>query len=100
MDDEDAEWEKFQKGLTKREKVLEGKSKLSHPVHCPLFTDDKQEFWWVYVCDRNNHKLITFPYQVSNPSQDRLIVSYLSDIWVRMSGGSWKVALCGNCSYW
>lgn len=43
--DEDAEWERFQKGMVKKEKVLEGQSKLSHSVHCPLFTDDKQEYW-------------------------------------------------------
>ena len=62
--DEDEEWEKFQKGLTKRDKILEGKSKMSHSVHCPYFPDDKQEFWWIYVCDRKNHKLITVPHQV------------------------------------
>lgn len=71
-EDEDAEWEKFQKGLTKREKVLEGKSKMSHSVHCPFFTDDKQEFWWVYVCDRKNHKLITVPYHVSVSASEGL----------------------------
>ena len=64
--DEDAEWERFQKGITKKEKVLEGKSKVSHSVHCPFFTDDKQEYWWVYVCDRKNHKLITVPYHVTD----------------------------------
>ncbi|MCL4123746.1 UNVERIFIED_CONTAM: hypothetical protein GTU68_058152 [Idotea baltica] len=64
--DEDAEWEKFQRGLTKREKVLEGKSKLSHSVHSPYFTDDKQEYWWTYVCDRKKHMLITAPYQITN----------------------------------
>ncbi|XP_076062553.1 translocation protein Sec63 isoform X2 [Oratosquilla oratoria] len=65
-DDDDAEWEKFQKGLTKREKALEGKSKISHSVHCPYFTEDKQEFWWVYVSDRKKHMVITAPYQVTN----------------------------------
>lgn len=62
--DDDAEWEKFQKGLTKREKALEGKSRMSHAVHCPYFPDDKQEYWWTYVCDRKKHMLITAPYQV------------------------------------
>ncbi|KAL7639786.1 UNVERIFIED_CONTAM: hypothetical protein RMT77_009196 [Armadillidium vulgare] len=64
--DEDAEWEKFQRGLTKREKVLEGKSKLSHCVHSPYFTDDKQEYWWAYVCDRKKRSLITAPFQITN----------------------------------
>ena len=44
-DDEDQEWARFQNKLNKREKALEGKSRLSHSVHCPYFTDDKQEFW-------------------------------------------------------
>ncbi|XP_045583625.1 translocation protein SEC63 homolog isoform X1 [Procambarus clarkii] len=64
--DDDAEWEKFQKGLTKREKALEGKSRMSHAVHCPYFPDDKQEYWWTYVCDRKKHMLITAPYQITN----------------------------------
>lgn len=64
--DDDAEWERFQKGLTKREKALEGKSKLSHTVHCPFFPEDKQEYWWTYVCDRKKHLLITAPYQITN----------------------------------
>ena len=45
----------------RREKVLEGKSRVSHSVHCPYFTDDKQEFWWVYIADRKNHALVTPP---------------------------------------
>ncbi|KAK7063040.1 secretory subunit [Halocaridina rubra] len=64
--DDDAEWERFQKGLTKREKALEGKSKVSHSVHCPYFPEDKQEYWWTYVCDRRKHMLITAPYMITN----------------------------------
>lgn len=64
--DDDAEWERFQKGLTKREKALEGKSKMSHTVHCPFFPEDKQEYWWTYVCDRKKHMLVTAPYQITN----------------------------------
>ena len=45
----------------RKEKVLEGKSRVSHSVHCPYFTDDKQEYWWVYIADRKNHALITPP---------------------------------------
>merc|ERR1712020_105450 len=63
VDDEDdeAEWERFQRKLNKREKALEGKSRVSHSVHCPYFTDDKQEFWWCYISDRKSHALVTPP---------------------------------------
>ncbi|XP_037785424.1 translocation protein SEC63 homolog isoform X1 [Penaeus monodon] len=64
--DDDAEWERLQRGLTKREKALEGKSKISHTVHCPYFPEDKQEYWWTYVCDRKKHMLITAPYLITN----------------------------------
>ncbi|XP_027216422.1 translocation protein SEC63 homolog isoform X1 [Penaeus vannamei] len=64
--DDDAEWERLQRGLTKREKALEGKSKMSHTVHCPYFPEDKQEYWWTYVCDRKKHMLITAPYLITN----------------------------------
>ena len=52
--------------FSRREKALEGKSKISHSVHCPYFTDDKQEFWWVFIADRKNHALITPPNHVTN----------------------------------
>lgn len=64
-DDDDTEWEKFQTKLSKREKVLEGRSKQSHSVHCPFFPEDKQEYWWVYICDRKSRTLLTSPYHVT-----------------------------------
>lgn len=65
-EEEEAEWERFQKKINKREKALEGKSKISHSVHCPFFPDDKQEFWWCYIADRKNHALITPPNHVTS----------------------------------
>jgi len=65
-DMEDQEWARFQKKLNKREKALEGRSKVSHSVHCPYFTDDKQEHWWVYISDRKSHSLVTPPYHVTS----------------------------------
>lgn len=62
---EQVEWEKIQQKLNKREK-LEGKSKLSHSVHCPAFPEDKQEYWWTYICDRKSRTLLTAPYHVTN----------------------------------
>merc|ERR1712192_269485 len=60
------EWARFQRGVNKREKALSGKSRVSHSVHCPYYTDDKQEYWWVYICDRKTHSLITPPYHLTN----------------------------------
>lgn len=65
VDDDDEEWERFQKKLNKREK-LEGKSKLSHSVHCPYFPEDKQEYWWTYICDRKSRTLLTAPHHVTS----------------------------------
>merc|ERR1712192_305820 len=63
---EDQKWARFQRGVNKREKALSGKSRVSHSVHCPYYTDDKQEYWWVYICDRKTHSLITPPYHLTN----------------------------------
>merc|ERR1712154_477773 len=63
---EDQEWARFQRGVNKREKALSGKSRVSHSVHSPYFTDDKQEFWWVYISDRKSHSLITPPYHLTS----------------------------------
>lgn len=64
--EEDAEWEKFQQKVSKKDKALETKSKRSHSVHCPFFPEDKQEYWWVYLADKKKHALITVPYLVTN----------------------------------
>ncbi|KAJ8947406.1 hypothetical protein NQ318_009612 [Aromia moschata] len=64
-EDDDQEWEKFRK-IHEREKSLEGKSKSSHPVHCPLFPHDKQEYWWTYICDRKSRTLLTAPYHITS----------------------------------
>lgn len=60
------EWERFQKKINKRDKVLEGRSKQSHSVHCPYFPIDKQEYWWTYICDRKSKTLLTAPYHVTS----------------------------------
>lgn len=65
-DNEEEEWARFQKGMNRREKALAGKSRVSHSVHCPYYTDDKQEFWWVYISDRKTHSLITPPYHLTS----------------------------------
>ena len=75
---------RFQKGMNRREKAIHGKSRISHSVHCPYYTDDKQEFWWVferlpvdgaycinfgrwvYISDRKTHSLITPPYHLTS----------------------------------
>ncbi|XP_033224436.1 translocation protein SEC63 homolog [Belonocnema kinseyi] len=66
VDDDDMEWERFQQRSKKREKVLEGRSNLSHEVHCPLFPDIKQEYWWVYICDRKSRSLLTAPVHITS----------------------------------
>lgn len=60
---------RFQQRISKRERVLEGRSNLSHEVHCPLFPDVKQEYWWVYICDRKSQTLLTTPIHVTSLAQ-------------------------------
>lgn len=35
-------------------------------MHCPLFPDVKQEYWWVYICDRKSQTLLTTPIYVTS----------------------------------
>lgn len=64
-EDDDQEWEKFRKSH-EQEKALQGKSKSSHEVHCPYFPNDKQEYWWTYICDRKSKTLLTMPHYVTS----------------------------------
>lgn len=65
-DSDEDEWDKFQEKVVKKEKILESKSKVSHSVHCPYFSDDKQEYWWVYMVDRKRPALATQPVLVTS----------------------------------
>ncbi|KAK2715577.1 hypothetical protein QYM36_010230 [Artemia franciscana] len=38
-DEDDEDWDRFQNPLNKRQKALEGKSRISHSVHCPYFPE-------------------------------------------------------------
>jgi translocation protein SEC63 len=42
----------FDDDIMKKERLLETKSKITHPVHCPYFPMEKYEWWWVYLCDK------------------------------------------------
>ncbi|XP_046849688.1 translocation protein SEC63 homolog [Xenia sp. Carnegie-2017] len=64
--DDDDEWQRMQEGVEKMEKVLDARSRTSHEVHAPYFPEDKQECWWVYVCDRKKQEITTAPTQVVN----------------------------------
>ncbi|XP_060516867.1 translocation protein SEC63 homolog [Cylas formicarius] len=80
-EDGDQEWEKFRK-LHEQEKSLEGKSKSSHPVHCPYFPQDKQEYWWTYICDRKSKTLLTAPYHVTSLVEKETIhLKFTAPLW-------------------
>lgn len=65
--DEEDDWNrKFQEKVVKKQKVFESKPRKSHPVHCPYFPDDKQEFWWLYIVDRKRFSLVTAPLLVTS----------------------------------
>lgn len=64
---DDDQLEKLQSDVAmRRQRLLEGKSQISHPVHCPYFPQDKQEFWWAYITDRKQQLLLTAPYHITN----------------------------------
>lgn len=65
--DVEEDWDrKFHEKVIKRQKVFDKKPKKSHPVHCPYFPGDKQEFWWVYIMNKKNSALVTAPLLVTN----------------------------------
>ena len=78
-DDDDA---MFDDELVKRDLVLETKSKVTHLVHCPCFPDDKYEWWWVYMIEKNKYKtprrLIAGPVQCTTLVDVETVRVYLS----------------------
>ncbi|KAG8268588.1 secretory subunit [Homalodisca vitripennis] len=45
LEEDDDDWDKFQSGIGKRDRVLEGRSKMSHSVHCPHFPEVIMNFY-------------------------------------------------------
>jgi translocation protein SEC63 len=79
--EEEEDWDKFQQNVTKKEKVLEAKSKQSHSVHSPYFPDDKQEYWWIYLSDRKRHALITIPYLMTNlVEKEEVVLKFIAPL--------------------
>jgi len=65
--DDDNQLEKLQSDVAmRRQRLLEGKSQISHPVHAPYLPQEKQEYWWAYITDRKQQMLLTAPYHVTN----------------------------------
>nr|QCY50107.1 DNAJC23 [Apostichopus japonicus] len=73
VESDDEQWEELQAGIPRKEKVLEGRSKESHEVHCPYHPDVKQEWWWVYIADRKYLKFITAPTMVYDLTDEKEI---------------------------
>ena len=65
---DDSEPEELDDRLFKHDLALETKSKVTHLVHAPFYPDDKYEWWWLYLVDKNRDKklraLVTAPQQV------------------------------------
>ncbi|KAK2710126.1 hypothetical protein QYM36_013710 [Artemia franciscana] len=88
-DDED--WDKFQNTFNKRQKVLERKSRSSHSVHCPYFSEDKQEFWWVYLTDKKTQRILTAPFHVTSLIDKKEIMMAFT---APVTPGLYKFTLC------
>uniref|UniRef100_A0A5S6QE66 J domain-containing protein n=1 Tax=Trichuris muris TaxID=70415 RepID=A0A5S6QE66_TRIMR len=52
--------------IKRERKILETVSKVTHPVHCPYFPEEKYEWWWIFICDRKRRLLISPPVHVTN----------------------------------
>jgi translocation protein SEC63 len=60
--DEDQEISKLANEFqNQRRKALEPKSRISHPVHCPYFPLEKQEYWWLYVYEKTRRRIQSQP---------------------------------------
>ncbi|GAB6033355.1 secretory subunit [Chamberlinius hualienensis] len=65
-DDDDESWRRLQAKLSNKEKVAESKSRVSHTVHCPFFSEEKQEYWWLYIVDLKHCLILTSPCYVTD----------------------------------
>nr|XP_002126467.1 translocation protein SEC63 homolog [Ciona intestinalis] len=64
---EEKEWQAMQATFKRKSKAsLTVSDKRTHTVYAPNLPVEKQEWWWVYVCDRKRHLLLTSPVMVCN----------------------------------
>lgn len=63
--DDEAEWQALQQSIQRKERAfLETKSKVTHPVYSLHFPEEKQEWWWIYIADKKDQKLVAMPYHI------------------------------------
>jgi len=68
-DDEqdEEEWKAMQATFRRKEKAaLSVPDRRTFSVYAPCLPVEKQEWWWLYVCDRKRHALMTSPVMVCN----------------------------------
>nr|CAB3265944.1 translocation protein SEC63 homolog [Phallusia mammillata] len=93
-DKEEREWQAMQATFKRKEKVaLEVKDRRTHTVYAPYLPVEKQEWWWVYACDRKKHLLLTSPVLVTNLREEEEIElkfpaptkpgRYTYSVWIR-----------------
>ncbi|XP_065908405.1 translocation protein SEC63 homolog isoform X2 [Dysidea avara] len=63
-DEEEKEWQELQKDM-KQKNINKNYQTASWPVHAPHYPEEKQEMWWVYVCDRKKRTMVACPDRVT-----------------------------------
>ena len=82
--EDDFDWgedDVFQEQQEKQQKMKEKKrkGKESMPVHCPLFPEPKQEWWWVFIGQPGANALITEPQKVlALTDEDEIDVPFMA----------------------
>merc|ERR1719457_292119 len=91
---EEEEWNKLQESSKKKEKIaLEGIDKQTHTVYAPRYPQEKQEWWWVYMCDRKNHALLTAPIIIQN-LREELEVEIICNLMIKGNSSFVSPASC------
>lgn len=63
--DDEAEWQALQQSIQRKERAfLETKSKVTHPAYSLHFPEEKQEWWWIYIADKKDQKLVAMPFHI------------------------------------
>jgi len=84
--EDDFDWgedDVFQEQQDKMQKMKDKKrkGKESMPVHCPLFPEPKQEWWWVFIGQPGTDALITEPQKVlSLTDEDEIDISFMAPV--------------------
>lgn len=64
--------------LVKKETILDSEPTNHHEVHCPLYPNDKYEWWYIYLVEKKMRRLISLVLPCKTLDKEKSVSTLIS----------------------